>query len=77
MRGNIKYEKNASCMTADDVRKQLPKVGDKLYKVMEVGRSLGLGNVQRTKCRVTYVNEDHLWYEVEFPCGIRQGYKMP
>lgn len=74
MAGKEKYRDDG--MTADALRKQLPQVGDKLYKVMETGRSFGLGNVKRTKCRVTYVNADHLWYEVEFPSGIRQGYKL-
>lgn len=70
-----KYVIRDDGMTAETVRKQLPKVGDKLYKTMETGRSFGLGVPRRTKCRVTYVNTDHLWYEVEFPSGIRQGYK--
>ena len=73
----IRYPDQAFGMTADTVREQLPQVGDKLYKVMETGRSFGLGNVAKSKCRVVYVNADHLWYMVEFPCGIRQGYKLP
>lgn len=75
MAGKEKYRDDG--MTADEVRKQLPQVGDKLYKTMETGRNFGLGAVKRSKCRVVYVNADHLWYMVEFPNGIRQGYKVP
>lgn len=58
-------------------RKMMPQVGDKLVKRMSVGdSSFGLGVVEPAECVVTYVNEAHGWYEVEFLCGIRQGYRI-
>lgn len=57
--------------------KALPKVGDRLIKRMSVGdTAFGLGKVEPSECVVTYVNAEHGWYEVQFPCGIRQGYRI-
>lgn len=56
---------------------QLPKVGDKLIKRMEAGgAAIGLGKSRPEKVVVTYVNHEHLWYEVKFPNGIRQAFKI-
>lgn len=60
----------------DELRKRLPKVGDKLVRTLECGRTFGLGDPKPQPCVVTYVNEKNLWYEVEFPTGIRHSYKM-
>lgn len=63
-------------LDADELRRQLPKVGDKLIRRMEAG-SAALGAIRPSKVTVTYVNHEHLWYEVQFPSGIKQGYKFP
>lgn len=62
-------------LDADRLRRDMPKVGDKLIREMEIGMCVGLGKSRRCKVTVTYVNEAHLWYEVEFPSGVRQAYK--
>lgn len=55
----------------------LPKVGDKLIRRMDVGgAAVGLGKSRPERVTVTYVNREHLWYEVRFPSGIRQAYKL-
>lgn len=57
--------------------KVLPKVGDRLIRRMSVGdTAFGLGKVEPCECVVTYVNAKHGWFEVQFPCGIRQGYRI-
>lgn len=72
------YTSGGRCkpLDADRLRKKMPKVGDKLIREMEIGSCIGLGSPKRCQVTVTYVNEDHLWYEVEFPGGIRQGFKF-
>ena len=62
-------------LDADELRRQLPKVGDKLIRRME-GGSTHLGVLRPSKVTVVYVNYEHLWYMVQFPSGIRQGYKV-
>lgn len=55
----------------------LPKVGDKLIRRMSVGNSgVGLDKIRPDKVTVTFVNREHLWYEVQFSCGVRQAFKI-
>ena len=60
-----------------DLRSRLPKVGDIIHTRMQCGEvSHGLGKPPKQDAVVTYVNEAHLWYELMFPCGIRQAYRV-
>lgn len=57
---------------------EMPKVGDKLRLVM-VGPARDTDVLyQAIPCEVTYINEQHGWYEVLFPqYGIRECYNLP
>ncbi len=63
-------------LSLDDARARLPQVGDVLDREPTI---LGYGSMEERalrKCVVTYVNREHLWYEVEFTAtGFRQGFK--
>lgn len=72
------------CKSAIDVealRAELPKVGDRLKKMPVLGADhTGLVNKDGRDCVVTYVNAEHLWYEVEFQGALgpyRECYKLP
>lgn len=61
--------------TKDELRSQLPKVGDRLKK-----RRPGLYAKDDTAsyaCTVVYVNIGHLWYCVRFEDGTHGCYKLP
>lgn len=65
-------------LTPDDIRTTLPKVGDTLVKTPTLGKSLGFTEpAGPQKCVVTYVHPRNLWYEVQFPNGTRESYKLP
>lgn len=56
----------------------LPKVGDKLTRVMTMGLLQQAEYFVPKECKVTYVNADHNWYEVEFlDSGVRECYNLP
>lgn len=56
----------------------LPKVGDKIMRVMSTGNLAQAENFVPEDCRVVYVNKAHHWYEVEFlNSGIRECYNLP
>lgn len=63
---------NKGAFTPEMLQKKLPMVGDYVKKRMCTGTHYN----KLRSCRVTYVNHEHLWYEVEFPCGVRQAYKL-
>lgn len=56
----------------------LPKVGDKLFRVMTRG-TYDLGDVYKPEpCVVIYVNEKKGWYEVRFDnTNLKEGYHIP
>ena len=56
----------------------LPKVGDKLFRVMTRG-AYASGEVYKPEpCTVTYVNEKKGWYEVKFDnTNLKEGYHIP
>lgn len=70
---------HAPSLTA--MRDQLPKVGDRLKKMPFLGADhTGMVNRDGRDCVVTYVNAEHLWYEVEFQGALgpyRECYKLP
>lgn len=57
---------------------ELPKVGDKLKRVMSRNAREGGAKCIAEDCVVTYVNNSHGWYEVTFPTfGIKEAYGLP
>ena len=63
-------------MSQEEARALLPRVGDILYREPTILGYMSDSERARRKCRVTYVNYAHLWYEVEFlQSGFRQGFK--
>lgn len=57
--------------------RKLSKVGDILRGRMYCGdASRGLGKPPVQDAVVVYVNEAHGWFQVQFPCGVRQGYRI-
>lgn len=59
--------------TIKTLQRRLPEVGSVVKRRMYIGLS-HVGKLH--DCVVTFVNRDHLWYEVEFPCGVRQAYRI-
>lgn len=55
------------------LQRRLPQVGSVVKRRMYIGLS-HIGQLH--DCVVTFVNRDNLWYEVEFPCGVRQAFKI-
>ena len=56
----------------------LPKVGDKLFRIMYRGRYELYDTYCSESCTVVYVNEKKGWYEVCFDeTKIKEGYRVP
>lgn len=53
-------------MTKTKVSMKLPKVGDHLKRIVTAESDCLWGTFEPKECVVTYVNEPHHWYEVEF-----------
>ena len=63
-------------MSQEEARRLLPRAGDILYREPTIQGYMVDSERTLRKCRVTYVNYEHLWYEVEFlESGFRQGFK--
>lgn len=67
-----KYAPKGGC-TIQTLQRKLPQVGSIVKRRMYIGLS-HVG--KKHDCVVTFVNRDHLWYEVEFPCGVRQAFRI-
>lgn len=58
---------------------RMPKVGQRLYRTL----TTYIHSEDKLKpqlCHVTYVNKEHLWYEVEFEIEgkhYKESYKLP
>ena len=63
-------------MTKEEIRDQLPHVGDRRMEVPTILAEKSY-NKEPRPCVVTYVNRRHLWYEVKFQDGTRESYKLP
>ena len=63
--------------TTDYLKSRLPQVGEVLIKVSVTGKQLSICSGKPRKCRVIFVNSEHLWYMVEFETGYREVYKVP
>lgn len=55
----------------------LPRVGDELFKVPVIGKSLGICSGKMRRCKVIFVNREHLWYMVQFASGYREIFRVP
>lgn len=65
-------------LTPREIRETMPQVGDKLIRRPTLGKSLGFTEqAGPQECVVTYVHPQNLWYEVQFPNGTRESYKLP
>ena len=64
--------------TVENLKTKLPNVGDLLIKAPVTGKLLGIcSSREPRRCKVTYVNREHLWYQVQFESGYREVYKLP
>lgn len=66
-------------LTPDDVRAELPNVGDRLVKQPSYfyGFFSRHDVVRPRPCVVTYVHRRNRWYTVQFESGIKESYKLP
>lgn len=56
----------------------LPKVGDKLFRIMSRSFYAPDEIYNPEPCTVSYVNKKNGWYEVVFDnTGLREGYRIP
>ena len=62
--------------TAEELRRQLPKVGDKRME-KPTGSSMMSQTLGPEPCVVIEVNREHLWYRVRFEWGGTECYKLP
>ena len=80
---SIAAVKEWQSLTPEQLRAQLPAIGDRLMRRPETGPAPGMGliKVEPLPCVVTYVHAEHLWYEVEFTTAtgntFRECYKLP
>ena len=65
-------------LTKEEVRAQLPKVGDVRWERPTVDASPGhtMPN-EPQRCVVVEVRREHFWYTVQFENGTRESYKLP
>lgn len=65
-------------MSKTTVSMALPKVGDRLVRVM-TATTWDLGDVYKPEpCEVIHVNKEHNWFEVRFlDSGVRECYNLP
>lgn len=64
-------------LTVETAREMLPKVGDRLLRVMTYATTCMTVKPQPQWCTVVFVHEANRWYEVEFDNGLRECYKVP
>lgn len=56
----------------------LPKVGDRLVRVMTVSSGRAYSTFEPQECVVTFVNNAHHWYQVKFKdTEIKESYSVP
>lgn len=63
-------------LSKEELRSMLPKVGDRLMHRQLMGYPHREFSEPRS-CVVIFVNEKHLWYEVQFDNGFRECYRLP
>lgn len=63
--------------SVEEVRAQLPRVGDRLIERPIKGKANGICSSAEQPCTVVFVNTDKLWYTVQFDSGYRETFKLP
>ncbi|MBR5878008.1 MAG: hypothetical protein IKY91_00550 [Akkermansia sp.] len=63
--------------TVEEVRAAMPRVGDHIIRKPHMTKDMSDRAPRPQKCVVDYVNEEHLWYRVQFANGTRECYKAP
>lgn len=63
-------------ISKDEVRAQLPKVGDRRMEIPTITEGNGYNKTPKP-CVVVEVNRAHFWYTVKFEDGFRESYKVP
>ncbi len=64
-------------MDKEACRALLPNVGDEIIRTPSINDYTGWAFPKPQKCRVVYVNREHLWYRVQFLDGTYDCYKVP
>ena len=65
-------------LTKNQVRAQLPKVGDVRWERPTIDDKAGYYHqTEKQRCVVVEVQPEHFWYTVQFENGIRESYKLP
>ena len=61
----------------EELKAMLPKVGDTLMRRQTICCP-GMREPSKLKnCKVVYVNEEHMYYTVQFQNGCRESFKVP
>lgn len=68
---------NLKPYSKEELRAKLPKVGDVLQRRQTLGSTSSSEPSELKSCKVIYVNEEHLYYVVQFRNGCKQGFKLP
>lgn len=61
----------------EELKAMLPKVGDVLMRKQTIGCTSADGPTKPRSCKVVYVNEEHLYYRVQFRNGCYECFKVP
>lgn len=65
-------------MSKTKISMKLPKIGDHLKRIQTSMSNCLYGSFEPKECVVTYVNEPHHWYEVEFlDSHAKECYGLP
>ena len=80
IQSEIRYRLDRMVLDPKKIMMHMPKVGQMLYRTPTIYVSSDTKTSPQL-CRVTYVNKERLWYEVEFTAsnGIKykESYKLP
>ena len=80
IQSEIRYRLDKTVLDPKELMMRLPKVGQMLYRTPTVYISSDTKQSAQL-CRVTYVNKERLWYEVEFTAAngvkYKESYKLP
>jgi hypothetical protein len=74
---SFSYKQAHQLLTVDGLREQLPKVGDRLSRCPHFMRTGNENLSKPTPCTVIFVNQEHLFFTVEYDGGGTECFKLP
>ena len=72
-----KWMESLKPYSKEELKAMLPKVGDVLMRRQTLGSTSNCEPSELKSCKVVYVNEEHLYYRVQFQNGCHECFKVP